>query len=194
MRAILPKPGLRASALPSSVGIGQPGAMSCVGPRNKPRRPGSSSSRPNQTKRKPQREHGGQDKRQSRECTRKHRPDDRSGQSPLGEKCAPPRAEPARFCRPALSQEVEALAREMAGANASSEIQELARRIAEAQIDLRRVRCARHDLLSRALCDPDYDSSAAKRKKSKLAVAAAKLRAKVELNPLPTPLISQLLI
>jgi enoyl-CoA hydratase/carnithine racemase len=37
-----------------------------------------------------------------------------------------------------LSQEVEALAREMAGANASSEIQELARRIAEAQIDLRR--------------------------------------------------------
>jgi len=120
--------------------------------------------------------------------------DDRSGQSPLGEKCAPPRAEPARFVDPALSQEVEALAREMAGANASSEIQELARRIAEAQIDLRRVRCARHDLLSRALCDPDYDSSAAKRKKSKLAVAAAKLRAKVELNPLPTPLISQLLI
>src|SRR5262249_33440024 len=44
---------------------------------------------------------------------------------------------------PALSQEVEALAREMAGANASSEIQELARRIAEAQVDLRRVRCAR---------------------------------------------------
>ncbi|HMF06872.1 MAG TPA: hypothetical protein VKE72_07660, partial [Methylocella sp.] len=41
---------------------------------------------------------------------------------------------------PALSQEVEALAREMAGANASSEIQELARRIAEAQVDLRRVR------------------------------------------------------
>jgi hypothetical protein len=96
------------------------------------------------------------------------------------------------FVDPALSREVEALAREMAGANASSEIQELARRIAEAHIDLRRVRCARHDLLSRALCDPDYDSSAAK--KSKLAVAAAKLRAKVELNPLPTPLISQLLI
>ena len=47
---------------------------------------------------------------------------------------------------PALSQEVEALAREMAGVNASSEIQELARRIAEAQIDLRRVRCARHSI------------------------------------------------
>src|SRR5215470_6729238 len=77
----------------------QPGAMSCVGPRNKPRRPDSSSSRHNQTKRKPQREHDGQDKRQSRECTRKHRPDDRSGQSPLGEKCAPPRAQPGRSCR-----------------------------------------------------------------------------------------------
>ena len=43
-------------------------------------------------------EQGGQDKRQSRERARKHRPDNRSGQSPLGEKCAPPRA--ARSCRP----------------------------------------------------------------------------------------------
>jgi len=83
-----------------SIGIGQPGARSCVGPRNKPRRPDSSSSRPNQTKRKPRREQGGQDKRQSRERARKHRPDNRSGQSPLGEKCAPPRAQPARSCRP----------------------------------------------------------------------------------------------
>ena len=98
------------------------------------------------------------------------------------------------FSNPALSEEVDVLASEIAGAGATPEIHELARQIAEAQIDLRRVRSARHDILSRALCDPDYDSSAAKRKKSKLAVAAAKLRAKVELNPLPTPLISQLLI
>ena len=53
--------------------IGQLGARSCVGPRNKPRRPDSSLSRPNQTKRKPPREHSGQDKRQ-RECARKHGP------------------------------------------------------------------------------------------------------------------------
>jgi hypothetical protein len=72
-----------------------------------------------------------------------------------------------------LSQEVEALAREMAGANASSEIQELARRIAEAQIDLRRVRCARHALLSGALGDVDYDSPRTARKKSKGAAYAA---------------------
>ena len=74
---------------------------------------------------------------------------------------------------PALSQEVEALAREMAGANASSEIQELARRIAEAQVDLRRVRCARHALLSGALGDLDYDSPRTARKKSKGAAFAA---------------------
>jgi hypothetical protein len=70
---------------------------------------------------------------------------------------------------------------------------ELARRIAEAQIDLRRVRSARHDLLSSALCDRDYDSPAVKRKKAKLTVAAAKLRARLELNPHLRPLISQLL-
>jgi hypothetical protein len=62
----------------------------------------------------------------------------------------------------------------MAGANASSEIQELARRIAEAQIDLRRVRCARHSLLSSALGDLDYDSPRAARRKSKVAAYIAK--------------------
>jgi hypothetical protein len=46
----------------------------------------------------------------------------------------------------ALSEEVEALAREIEGADASAEMQELARRVAEAQIDVRRVR--RHQLLS----------------------------------------------
>src|SRR5262249_18347109 len=50
---------------------------------------------------------------------------------------------------PVFSEEVEALAREIAGTDPSLELQELARRIAEAQIDLRRVRSARHDLLSR---------------------------------------------
>jgi hypothetical protein len=47
----------------------------------------------------------------------------------------------------ALSEEVEALAREIAGADASAEMQELARRVAEAQIDVRRVRRARHHQL-----------------------------------------------
>jgi hypothetical protein len=92
-----------------------------------------------------------------------------------------------------LSEEVEALAGEIAGATATSEMHELARRIAEAQIDLRRVRSVRHDLLSSALSDRDYESPAAKRKKAKLAVAAAKLGARLELSPHRRPVISQLL-
>jgi len=59
---------------------------------------------------------------------------------------------------PTLSQEVAALARQIVGVDATPEIQEMARRIAEAQVDLRRVRVLRHDLISRALGDPDYDS------------------------------------
>jgi hypothetical protein len=59
---------------------------------------------------------------------------------------------------PTLSQEVVALARKIAGADAAPEFQELACRIAEAQIDLGRVRGLRHDLIARALSDPDYDS------------------------------------
>jgi len=55
---------------------------------------------------------------------------------------------------PALSEEVETLAREIAGPDANAETQDLARQVAEAQIDLRRVRYARHKLLSDALADP----------------------------------------
>jgi hypothetical protein len=58
---------------------------------------------------------------------------------------------------PALSEEVETLAREITGPDANAETQDLARQVAEAQIDLRRVRYARHKLLSDALADPHYD-------------------------------------
>ena len=59
---------------------------------------------------------------------------------------------------PALSEEVETLAREIAGTSATAATQHLARQVAEAQIDLRRVRYARHKLLSDALADPQCDS------------------------------------
>jgi hypothetical protein len=49
----------------------------------------------------------------------------------------------------------------------SEDVEALARRIAEAQIDLRRVRCARHELLSNAL--GKYDSRADERKKLRVA-------------------------
>lgn len=68
----------------------------------------------------------------------------------------------------ALSEEVEALAREIAGPSANAGLQELARKVAEAQIDLRRVRYARHQLLLQALRDPYYESRASTRKKLKI--------------------------
>src|SRR5215831_4994470 len=69
------------------------------------------------------------------------------------------------YSDPVLSNEVEALAREIIGTDANPEMQELARRIAEAQIDLRRVRQARHQLLSQALTNPYYDARAKVREK-----------------------------
>jgi hypothetical protein len=93
----------------------------------------------------------------------------------------------------ALSEDVEALACEIAGEGATPEIHALARRIAEAHIDLRRVRSARHDLLTGALNDPDYGSPARKRKNAKLAAEVSKLRVQLELSPHLTPLISPVL-
>jgi hypothetical protein len=61
---------------------------------------------------------------------------------------------------PALSEEVEALAGEIAGPGANAATQELARRVAEAQIDLRRVRYARHQFLSDTLSKENYESYA----------------------------------
>jgi hypothetical protein len=61
---------------------------------------------------------------------------------------------------PALSEEVEMLAREIAGPNANAKVNELARPVAEAQVELRRVRYARHKLLSDALGDPYYEKLA----------------------------------
>jgi hypothetical protein len=59
-----------------------------------------------------------------------------------------------------LSEEVEALAHEIAGPDANAATLDLARQIAESQIELRRVRYARHQFLSRAMGDPHYDSRA----------------------------------
>jgi hypothetical protein len=78
------------------------------------------------------------------------------------------------YSDPVLSEEVEALARQIIGTDANPEIQELARRIAEAQIDLRRVRHTRHRILSQALSDPDYESGVMLRKKSALVLRYAR--------------------
>jgi hypothetical protein len=72
------------------------------------------------------------------------------------------------YANPPLSEEVEALAREIAGTDASAEIRQLACRIAEAQIDLRRVRHARHQFLTDRLNDEYYESRASQREKMNL--------------------------
>jgi hypothetical protein len=88
---------------------------------------------------------------------------------------------------PVLSEEVEALAREIIGTDANTEMQELAWRIAEAHIDLRRVRHARHQLISQALSDPDYESAVMKRKK--LAVVIRCARTFGPLTPMPDDIV-----
>ena len=55
---------------------------------------------------------------------------------------------------PLLSQDAEALAQALAGEGASALLLERARRAAEAQIDLTRIRRARHDLFVRKLKAP----------------------------------------
>jgi hypothetical protein len=88
---------------------------------------------------------------------------------------------------PFLSEEVEALAREIVGTDADAEKQELARRIAEAHIDLRRVRHARHQLMSRALSDPDYESAIMKREKLAAVIRCA--RTFGPLTPMPDDVV-----
>jgi hypothetical protein len=63
---------------------------------------------------------------------------------------------------------VDAFAREIAGPDAVAEIQELARRVAEAEIDVRRARYARHQVLNHPLSDPQYESQARVREKDAL--------------------------
>jgi|SRR5262245_6785115 len=69
---------------------------------------------------------------------------------------------------PARSAEVAALAKQIAGEGASREQQELAVRIAEAQIDLLRVRRARHDLIDHRHGDYSHLSRAVARKRLKI--------------------------
>jgi hypothetical protein len=55
-----------------------------------------------------------------------------------------------------LCKDAHALATQIAGPYTASRILNLARRVAEAQLDLRRVRDARHQVLSEALKDPSH--------------------------------------
>jgi hypothetical protein len=57
---------------------------------------------------------------------------------------------------PSYSEDIESLAQEIAGEDSTDEIGAIARRIAEAEIELVRIRRAQHDFLIRNVNDPDY--------------------------------------
>ena len=77
---------------------------------------------------------------------------------------------------PIFSQDVVELTREIADSNPSAELYELARRVAETQIDLCRVRHVRYDLLSSAVGDPDYESPSKPRTKANFGRQLARVR------------------
>jgi hypothetical protein len=70
------------------------------------------------------------------------------------------------YSDPALSEEVKALTRKIAGPSANAERQKLAQRIAEAEVDLHRARDARRLLLSEALSNRYYDNRTNVRRKT----------------------------
>ena len=115
-----------------------------------------------------------QDRGQPRECAGQHRPANHPGPRSRSEKRASPCAQPFRLFH---SEEVEALASEIAGPGANAGTQELALRVAEAQIDVRRVRYVRHQFLSDTLSKEYYEFHANMRMKVKL------LRALLRPNP-----------
>jgi hypothetical protein len=66
---------------------------------------------------------------------------------------------------PALSEEVELLARKIASKGSNEDLYQHARRIAEAQIDLRRIRQKRLQIISEKLDEPYCESRASTRNK-----------------------------
>jgi hypothetical protein len=82
---------------------------------------------------------------------------------------------------PLLTEDVERIARAMCdgvgrgGARPSAELAHLARRVAEAQVDLMRVRRARHAMMTRALDNPRYRSPRYLRRQIAMLVAVGEL-------------------
>jgi hypothetical protein len=95
------------------------------------------------------------------------------------------------YSDPILSEEVEALACEIAGAEANAKMRQLARPIAEAHIDLRRVRLARHQFLTVRLNDEYYESRANRRARMAL-FSALFLQDKIPKLPIEDAMTSKL--
>ena len=75
---------------------------------------------------------------------------------------------------PVLSKRAEGLARKIVGKAVNNEVYQLACHVAEAEIDVIRIRQARSDLLARTVSDPNYGSSEAVDYNIKLAIKCAR--------------------
>jgi hypothetical protein len=98
---------------------------------------------------------------------RQRRANRANAKSSTGPKTAPRKARSAQnalrhglnvstLSDPALAPLAEAMARRIAGPNANADALECARRVAEAQVDLNRVRGSRRRLITGLLTDPKY--------------------------------------
>jgi hypothetical protein len=70
---------------------------------------------------------------------------------------------------PLLAPEVEGMAHEICGSDADAETLEWARRIAEAQVDLNRVRITRRQLITRLFVDPGFQPTQVRRQQLRFA-------------------------
>jgi hypothetical protein len=70
---------------------------------------------------------------------------------------------------PALAPEVEAIARRISAPDGDAETLEWARRIAEAQVDLNRVRNSRRQLITRLFADPGFQPTQVHRQQLRVA-------------------------
>ena len=70
---------------------------------------------------------------------------------------------------PLLAPEIEAMARKISGPYGDAETMEGARRIAEAQVDLTRVRNSRRQLITRLFVDPAYQPAQVYRQQLRVA-------------------------
>jgi hypothetical protein len=80
-------------------------------------------------------------------------------------------------CDPALAAEVEVVIHQLVGNAPTPEVKRMARPVAEAQVDLIRVRRALQDLIAAALADPNYETRRAIEDRAKLAFVLARLPA-----------------
>jgi hypothetical protein len=88
---------------------------------------------------------------------------------------------------PLWSEDIEALANELVGKAANPDIRRLARNVATAQIEVHRVRAARHQVLFKAMDDPEWDTYANQKAKDRAVIRC--LRTTGAFTPMPREVV-----